>query len=341
MLDEDTLFSPDIFEHSSAEPAPGGQPVSSVDPNLFNLTWAPDVPIGESGLGITTLPEGQEAVKYPFGDIVGFGNMEDSNMQQAPLGTLPVTHEEVPINPGDSAEAPQNEAWIHSLSQINVELYLQYTALERCLGGSVGSSSGGSSRKSSSGALVEAAGQFCISQTFVLMHRLLQALNEVSSSARARLDSGSVLLVFSCYHRLLEIYAGFFRHPDVLGQPSPELSAHLRRSPFLMGHFELDTASPLYTPVVISLAEVMLSKCRDAVNNVNGGTAMTSGIPEPHYQENSNGGTNAEQGRKDRRDLWSVFDTKRDLFRQHSATPSKESVHELLVGYPRVSPEDR
>jgi hypothetical protein len=103
------------------------------------------------------------------------------------------------------------------------------------------------------------------------MHRFLQLLDEVSSNnTRARLDRGSVLLVLSCYHRLLEIYGIFFQTPDLGHASAPELSRHMKHSPFLMGQFELYTNSPLYTPLVVSLADFMLLKCRDAVNKING-----------------------------------------------------------------------
>jgi hypothetical protein len=154
-----------------------------------------------------------------------------------------------------------------------VELYLQHSIIEqdsasqRDIHSGVGDLS---KHKTSSATSVEGQNQFCTGHTFDLIHRLLRLLDGAFCDTRARLDRDSIFLVLSCYHRLLDIYGSFFRSPNLGHASLPELSTHVKHSPFLIGTFELYTNSPLYTPLVASLADFMLSKCRDAVDKING-----------------------------------------------------------------------
>jgi hypothetical protein len=282
VLGEGTLLGPDFLEHEPSNQGPTEQTVPDIDINLFNFSWPPNVPIGEVTLGMAGLPQGQDGSSFPFRNSLGQNDMEVSNILPSPPTTLPLTGEAL-LNPSNSTQVPRNEVWIRSLIQINVDLYLQHSVIEQNLTSQrdIDSGVGGFSRTKSPSA-VEGINQLCIGHTFDLMHRFLQLLDEASSNTRAKLDRGSILLVHSCYHRLLEIYGSFFRSPN-LGQPSPpELSTHMKHSPFLMGQFELYNNSPLYTPLVVSLADFMLLKCRDAVENINGLSKQKE--PDNEYQ---------------------------------------------------------
>lgn len=294
ILDQSTLQSTHVLQHNLSHHAATDQAVPGIDVNLFNFSWDPNVPTEEAALGVMTggLLGGQHGVDNgpsanPFIQnhhkvVPDTYPSPVSNIRLSPPSTISLARDSSPLSPSSRTQSTtQNQAWIHRLAQINVDLYLQHMALtqslarQRNIDAGVGRVTG--HNRSSSMESVDAPHQFCIGHTFDLMHRFLQLLEEASSITRSSLDRGSILLVLSCYHRLVEIYGSFFRSPN-LGRTvtSPELSAHIKHSPFLMGQFELSTSSPLYTSLVVSLADFMLLKCRDAVNSLNGGTAIHS-----------------------------------------------------------------
>lgn len=306
VLQNTQILPRDLLHHNAAT---AGQAVPDIDLGLFNFHWDPNVSTEVAPLGVMDggMLGGHQVggIDGPLADNKFFQSHHKMvpNMYPSPASNTRLSPP-LPSSPPSSstgARPNQNQAWIHSLAEINVDLYLQHSALNQSLTRQRNMNNGGGRmsghhRSSSVGSVNGGSSQFCIGHTFDLMHRFLQLLNEASSNPGGpRVDRGSILLVLSCYHRLNEIYGSFFRSPNLAPTASPELSAHIKHSPFLMGQFELSTSSPLYTSLVASMADFMLTKCRDAVNSLNGGTAIQSVTSSSEYKELGQGVNDASR----------------------------------------------
>lgn len=113
-----------------------------------------------------------------------------------------------------------------------------------------------------------------IDQTLLVSHRLLRTLSTLPDNMPFQNDGGTILLIFSCYTRLLEIHTALFEN---LGTLSPILVDNLTEPtqatlPSLrIGAFELDAQSDTYLSFLISLAESLLIQARSAVLRISGG----------------------------------------------------------------------
>ncbi|KAI0973110.1 hypothetical protein F4678DRAFT_427955 [Xylaria arbuscula] len=114
-----------------------------------------------------------------------------------------------------------------------------------------------------------------IDQTLLVSHRLLRTLSTLPDNIPFQNDGGTILLIFSCYTRLLEIHTALFENLGTLShilvdnnltEPTQTALPSLR-----IGAFELDAQSDTYLSFLMSLAESLLIQARSAVLRISGG----------------------------------------------------------------------
>ncbi|QKX58589.1 uncharacterized protein TRUGW13939_05714 [Talaromyces rugulosus] len=189
----------------------------------------------------------------------------------------------------------RRDTWVRRLSNINIKLY-QHAALI---------SPRSSTHSSNYGSFPDGDGSFlpnkdvAVDQTFIITLQLLEILNNQHTPPNGSLrgtfadspDHGTLLLIFSSYLRLLDVYSAIFHrlhtslgpHPS---RPSTSASTHhpsstvcgtdapnnacLPRFPTLrIGDFSLQAPSSLNALLVVQLAEQLLQRIYIAMQHLN------------------------------------------------------------------------
>ncbi|KAJ5613793.1 hypothetical protein N7528_007447 [Penicillium herquei] len=203
-----------------------------------------------------------------------------------------------------SSHVSRHDNWVRRLSDINIKLY-QHAALmsprdEHAL----------HTRSSNYSSFPDDDGSFlsnkdvAIDQTFMITRQLLEILNTqhppskgmdrgscVRGTSSDSLDHGTLLLIFSSYLRLLDVYSVIFRqlHSSLSPHPSrPSTSASFNHPPnpfcgtdatthgspsrfpmLSIGDFSLQAPSSLHTLLVVQLAEHLLERIYVTMQHLN------------------------------------------------------------------------
>ncbi|KAJ5726661.1 uncharacterized protein N7483_008018 [Penicillium malachiteum] len=210
----------------------------------------------------------------------------------------------------------RHDNWVRRLSDINIKLY-QHAALmsprdEHTLNTH---SSNYSSFPDDDGSFLSNK-DVAVDQTFIITRQLLEILNTqhppsngmdrgscVRGTFSDSLDHGTLLLIFSSYLRVLDVYSAIFRqlHSSLSPHPSrPSTSASfnhpsnpfcgtdapthggLSRFPTLrIGDFSLQAPSSLHTLLVVQLAEQLLQRIYVTMQHLNRRRSQRHSVSEP------------------------------------------------------------
>ncbi|KAL2830333.1 hypothetical protein BDW59DRAFT_158661 [Aspergillus cavernicola] len=219
------------------------------------------------------------------------------------------------------AEPPHlsaHEQWIRNISDLNIKLYQHAAVFPQ--GGGVSSNRRASqcSTCSDGDDTTDQNRNIAIDQTFTITTQVLETLELVPSSLPVNgvrngmepLDQGTLLLIFSLYLRLLELYYAIFEQlqkmlfPPRYGSSTASLSSHYPRSllstdsppctdrlldgrhprfPVLsIGKFSLQASSSVHTLMTVQLAEQLLGRVNRMVQTVTRNKGSASNTPFRH-----------------------------------------------------------
>lgn len=295
---------------------PSANSISDFEASLFDFSWTTNAPAASSAPATEPFPPSLAAADAPASNLGPFNGNTGSGF---PCSSPVQTSASQPSNArGRPSATNQRDLWIRKLSYINIELYQHYVAASPSANVSLPTTDslsrpGYFSSASFSATTATAADHWNIDQTFVVTLQFLEALEDMAASTSPhanyhtnRLDNSTVLLVFSCYLHLLEIYAALFRDlaasPSSSSSSSPSSSSHRAPSPppaprspsrssptssspnlalprLCLGNFVIGPESPLHGSMVVHLAELLLARTHDAVGCVGGGGDGGGGRP--------------------------------------------------------------
>lgn len=296
---------------------PSANSISDFEASLFDFSWTTNAPAASSAPATEPFPPSLTTADAPASNHSPFNGNTGSGF---PYPSPVQTSASQPANArGRPSATNQRDLWIRKLSYINIELYQHYVAASPSANVSLPATDSLSrldyfSSASFSATTATAADHWNIDQTFVVTLQFLEALEDMAAASTSphvnhhtnRLDNSTVLLVFSCYLRLLEIYAALFRDlaasPSSSSSSSPSSSSHRAPSPppaprspsrssptssspnlalprLCLGNFVIGPESPLHGSMVVHLAELLLARTHDAVGCVGGGGDGGGGRP--------------------------------------------------------------
>lgn len=298
---------------------PSANSISDFEASLFDFSWTTNAPAASSAPATEPFPPSLTTADAPASNHSPFNGNTSSGFPYPSPVQISASQ---PANArGRPSATNQRDLWIRKLSYINIELYQHYVAASPSANVSLPANDSLSrldyfSSASFSATTATAADHWNIDQTFVVTLQFLEALEDMAAAASTsphanhrtnRLDNSTVLLVFSCYLRLLEIYAALFRDlaasPSSSSSSSPSSSSSHRapspppapRSPsrssptssspnlalprLCLGNFVIGPESPLHGSMVVHLAELLLARTHDAVGCVGGGGDGGGGRP--------------------------------------------------------------
>lgn len=204
---------------------------------------------------------------------------------------------------GVNTRLSRHDLWVRKLSEINIKLY-QHAANISSRGSDTASSRSPSYRPytdNDTDYIFLSNRVMGVDQTFNITMELLEILNNqhtsgiehdsLQGSGAESPDHGTLLLMFSSYLRLLDIYSTIFRrlhtclgllpprpstsssahhHPSPVYNSDSLSSAQLPRFPTLrIGDFSLQNPSSLHALLVIQLAEQLLQNTYVAMQHLN------------------------------------------------------------------------
>ncbi|KAI2643453.1 hypothetical protein GGS21DRAFT_496423 [Xylaria nigripes] len=231
------------------------------DPSLSDFCWPSETEIGFTNFGHkdTTIPFTTAEDDRTFTDLTEAAQLDVSNTE--PLSSI--LYPQPMETTEDQDEHLQEAASFHCLSQANLELFQHLAVVRRARDSCM-------------------AQAWPIDKTFSVSYRLLQALENLPLNIQSQHDSSTVLLIFSCYTRIVEIHGALYEHLGSLGPNPPDQSGSSTRValPSLsMGGFEISGQSSFYIPSLSSLADSLLTRIRTVVLKIGSRMKSPEGSP--------------------------------------------------------------